>query len=102
MQIATADVADREPGHLLSVLAAAMADICAPSGRGRKRIVCLTDERYEERTLKNGFRPARAVLLYAAERKPIPQSATKSGIKRMPASTPGARGGLAPGLRSKP
>jgi hypothetical protein len=62
----------------------------------------LTDERHEERTLKNGFRSARAVLLYAGERKPIPQFATKSGIKRMPASTPGAQAGLAPGLRSKP
>ena len=53
----------------------------------------LIDERSEERTLKNGFRSARAVLLYASERKPIPQFATKSGIKRMPASTPGAQGG---------
>jgi hypothetical protein len=62
----------------------------------------LIDERYEERTLKNGFRSARAVLLYAGERKPIPQFATKSGIKRMPASTLARRAGLAPGLRSKP
>ena len=58
----------------------------------------LTDERYEERTLKNGLRPARS----AAERKPILRSVTKSGMKRMPASTRDARGGLALGLRSKP
>lgn len=61
-----------------------------PAGMGRCQ---LTDVRYEERTLKNGFRSALAVLLYAGERKPFPQFATKTGIKRMPASTPGARGG---------
>ena len=39
-----------------------------PEWDGPKADRLLTDECYEERTSKNGFRPIRAVLLCAAER----------------------------------